>query len=472
MTIPHTSKQRPGLRRAVLLASLTFGLVSSIFALLLWLGALPGGLQPPSHCPPLPPAATACPECRACGGEGAPAAQTPAAKVTDSSREAQPVVSYRVCDAIGGKASVHVLALGGAGPILGVHCGLSVHLVAFDAGIPRRILRLDRSRPPEGLVAQPGIVASADVDGDAREDLLIGTVLRDAQASPRGGGLYYLRRSVDSSFDDARRLAPLPVSAMATGRLEPSAGEDIAIVQLEDARLARTSDLIVLRGGPAPVKMWTAPAGFGEVRALAIDVDLDGRDELALAGPAAAPELLSLDEQGAVRERTSLELPPAGTLLAGDVDGDGHDDLILAGKSIWVLQASGEPHRKLSELAADAPWASLQVVDWDGDDRLDLIGQHDQAIWALLQKPGARTDHANSPRFEAHQVAALPDPDFAMLALLLIPASRPEWMVVGITTRDERIGVDIQRLNTTGTPLDTRSVAVADAPLSQHIVLP
>lgn len=135
-------------------------------------------------------------------------------------------------------------------------------------------------------------------------------------------------------------------------------------------------------------------------------------------GFASACEPDSSCEQGQWRADacTSLDVrrldgPLGGALASGDFDGDGRVDVVgtrgaaISGSAPYVVQAAVLDHPAVAIRVADPapPWARrVDVGDWDGDGRLDLLVVGDWQAWHFLGR-GAR-------RFEARGDAGLADP--------------------------------------------------------------
>ena len=239
------------------------------------------------------------------------------------------------------------------------------------------------------------------MSGDGAIDLIAGNTREDDHGSPRGGALYELVRAPSGSFEPPRLLAPLAVGAVHPATLDDSPGTDLAVLRLEEARLARGSEVLLLRGGPAPVKIRALSAGVGTDRLAVADFDLDGRSDLLLAVSGRGPELVLLDPTGQARERTPLATPPVNALRTGDLNGDGHADALLAGDEPSALLANAARDWTVRPLPALSGLGEVQLLDWNADGKLDVVGVLEHALVAFIQ--------TGALAFEAQRITAWPD---------------------------------------------------------------
>ena len=90
------------------------------------------------------------------------------------------------------------------------------------------------------------------------------------------------------------------------------------------------------------------------MRALtAVDLDLDGRDELVLTAQKEPPEVLHLGTRGEIVKRAALPSPAAGSLLRADLNGDGSPDALFGGDKLSVVLASHDQPEQVQLLADD-----------------------------------------------------------------------------------------------------------------------
>jgi hypothetical protein len=405
MAIPHPSQLLTPRQRLILRSSLSVAVLSSTYLLLLWTGGLPAALRPAAHCPPLRTSgAPGCPACGACPPEttrtsskASPAAALPREPgIAGESR-------YSVCEATGGEPIVRVLQLTAEASALAVHCGASVHVLAFDQGQPRRVARFNGHAPDRGLTEQAGALLTLDFSGDGAGDLIIGSFRRDEHGSPHSGALYQVLRLTNGGFGEVRTLAPFAVGGAAAIDLHTHGAGDVAVLRLDDARVGRNNEVVLLRGGPAPVKVAALPAGVGMNQIAAADLDLDGNADLILAGTGRAADVVYLDARGQPLRRTALDPGPVQAALVADLDGDGHDDLLIASDESRVILAHSGATAIAHPLALPQGFHVLRAVDWNGDSKIDLIGQQEQSLLAMIQTSNLefeRTELATWPEQE------------------------------------------------------------------------
>ena len=475
MAIPHPSQLLSPRQRLILRSGLAIALLSSTYLLLLWSGGLPSALRPKGQCPPLRTSAE--PGCPAC--PSGPASAAPRALAATAALPPEPGMvgenHYSVCEATSGEPIVRVLQLTAEAPALAVHCGPSVHVFAFDQGQPRRIARFNGRGPDRGLTEQAGALLVLDFSGDGASDLIIGTFRRNEQGSPHSGALYQVLRLANGGFGEVRALAPFAVggvAAISLPALHTGGASDLAVLRVDDARVGRSNEVVLLRGGPAPVKVSSLPAGVGMTQIAATDLDLDGNADLILAGAGRAADVVYLDGRGQPLRRTALDPGPVQAALVADLDGDGHDDLVIASDESRVILARSGSTAIANPLALPQGFHVLHATDWNGDGKIDLIGQHEQSLLAMIQ-----TDKL---KFERTELATWPDQELRVHGALWSgreagsdPKGRPGALVLIASPVEARGQVEL--LVSRQVPWvvgKLRNTAIPDAPLSLQLSLP
>src|SRR5262245_28528303 len=155
MAIPHPSQLLSPRQRLILRSSLAIAVLSITYLGLIYGGALPSALRPAAQCPPVrTQPGPACPACPPAAGPGQPAAAVAPEQPTPAGGR------YSVCEAESGESIVRVLQLTAEGAAaLGVHCGSSVHVLAFDHDEPQRIARFAGRGSDRGLTEHAGALS-------------------------------------------------------------------------------------------------------------------------------------------------------------------------------------------------------------------------------------------------------------------------------------------------------------------------
>jgi enediyne biosynthesis protein E4 len=236
----------------------------------------------------------------------------------------------------------------------------------------------------------PG-VAWDDVDGDGREDLLVG--------AGRTGRLAWFRNDGSRLRPVATRLPPAPGDLTTIlawpspdGRGKPMVLAGISSYELGSTAQALETPSVVAYSPTTGVTMPVVPGDSASVGPLALaDYDGDGDLDLFVGGrvlPGAYPlspsSRLYRNEGGRLvldRENTQLfaAMGMVSSALFTDIDGNGRPDIIAAIEwgTVRIFLNDGGHFRPAPDLpglsGTYSRWNGLATGDLDGDGRLDIV---------------------------------------------------------------------------------------------------
>lgn len=215
------------------------------------------------------------------------------------------------------------------------------------------------------LPGYPGELATGDIDGDGRTDLLVWVVTEPGGAyTPIRGGLVAMFQQAGGAFAISTILAPqsgLNVDRLAIADANGDGRLDL-LASLTPSSTDYTAKLVVvpqaaIRGFGTPID--TSLAGVqGILDAVFADLNGDGVVDASVAGfwpesggPLAAPNvrsrtnLLINNRSGVFSLYAAIEMPVAvSRLTAGDVDRDGRIDIVVYGdEQCFVMLQSATP---------------------------------------------------------------------------------------------------------------------------------
>lgn len=229
---------------------------------------------------------------------------------------------------------------------IAVHCGATARLLRFAADGPQVLFDFTLSLSPPHAKALPAPLRIMDADGDDKPDLLVGQRYVDEQGNPLSGSIAILRGAERGGFEPPRELLATHPLALFPMTIEQNSTPHLVIVHGRNAHHAHGPELWIHRPDATPPRERRTDLPLESHILGALDVNLDGRDELMLAG-------LKDDQPGMwiwppdAHDPSSATFLPLGALndvAIGDIDGDGHPDALLAGQQLWTLMArEGDP---------------------------------------------------------------------------------------------------------------------------------
>ena len=309
----------------------------------------------------------------------------------------------------------------------------------------------------------PG-VAWADVDGDGRDDLVVGGGKAGRAVVLRNNGQGGFTEQADTPLPKNNPRAQTGLAAWHghDGRLRLSAGLSDWEDGATNATAARIHDL---GAGSA-----TDVPGFGAATGpvTLADVDGDGDLDLFIGGravpgrwPEAAPSRLYRNDAGTF---APLQEFPALGLVNGavftDVDGDGRPDLVLACEWGPVRVFRNESGRlvevtgPLGLSTSTGRWTGIAAGDFDGDGRMDLVaanwGRNDalaergatgaELWWGDLADDGRIVPLLAATDIASGKVAVLRERKALAAALPWLEAEFPTYRAYGRASVVELLG--------------------------------
>ena len=368
--------------------------------------------------------------------------------------------SPRLSVGIGAATSLAIADLDGDGVLDVLLAGLEGEVAACvgngDGSLqaPRRLAL---------LADVPLRLEAADLNGDARIDVVVGTSASASSPTDPVDAIQILLGSSDGSTRGSLRLAlSQPAPAIALADLDQDATPDLITAELGGLRVRAGTG----RGDFEPDGPLTASgAGHGLTSQLAVgDVNRDGRSDLVLAGgPAPVVEVFLGTAEGVLLPPIPSAVAP-GSILAGDfaladLDGDQTLDVALpdiASRSVLVAfgdGGAGFEHPRRVE-AAPGPWA----VRADGRSLVvTTLGVPDAPV---IQSLGSVPIHVELGSEEPRSIAV---GDIDGDGVLDVASGN----VGSVTTLLTRRGRKLARIHTLPIPSlgETLSIAIVDTPV-------
>jgi hypothetical protein len=219
------------------------------------------------------------------------------------------------------------------------------------------------SVPVVPLGGTPSAIATADLNGDGRPDLIAAMGAAGVTVSlGRAGG-----------FAPPSTVLTGAVSVLVTGDFDRDSAIDVAVLDGDGV------SVLCGRGdgsfdAPSRVAVGRAPSAI-----VCADLDRDGALDLAVADLGGSIHVLRGKGDGTfMPAEPYAALPVGGTLVARDVDGDGKLDLLLIStdRRVAPLLGNGDGTFRaapLRNLGGESRALTLGAGDLDGDGKLDIV---------------------------------------------------------------------------------------------------
>jgi hypothetical protein len=389
-----------------------------------------------------------------------------------------PATRYAVCGREEAPARLYPLSWHVPGAALwAVSCGSTTHVIAIEAEqgvvIARRIARLSLPSPAPDRAPRPAPIALLESEGA----WLVSTLRVDRNGSPAGGALF--RAPLAGDAQGTSRVHDASPGALVLATLDRTPGQDFALLQLGDARVAQAAELWLFSGGPLPQRIARRSVEPGAEQLAAIDLDADGSDEIAVLTPGAVGRVTvhALNDQAPA---LAADVPGSDGLYALDLDGDGKREIVTSGPTARRLSLSGNSQETSSRQLTATPIAELdglrdlRELDVDADGRAEITGYAHPQVVAVTPKR-AETLGKRSVLFELRGerfsvLEAVPthldgDGRIDLLALITSESGDPQVELL-LSIRPE--GSD-KSLGLVRAPTDTRQLR--NAPLTRELEL-
>jgi hypothetical protein len=323
-----------------------------------------------------------------------PAAPPPPATPSAGGEMPARVARYAVCGREEAPARLFALPSRVAGTSLwAVSCGATAHVLAIEAEqgilIARRVAHLRLPSPSPDRAPRPAPIALLPADAT----WLVATLRVDRNGSPAGGALFRVPLEAGDLLGTASRVHDVAPGALAIATLDRTAGQDFALLQLGDPRVAQAGELWLFSGGPAPLRIARRSVDPDAFAVAASDLDGDGSDEIAVLGHSGRVTVHSVSKSS---EGTD-SAPPATTAAPGgdgayavDVDGDGKREIVIGGAHAQRIELAGDRQLTAAPIAALDGLRDLVEIDADADGRVDIAGYLHPQVVAVTGKNGAR----------------------------------------------------------------------------------
>lgn len=339
--------------------------------------------------------------------------QAPAAQPPSSGGEAPArVARYAVCGREEAPAQLYALPspLGSNASLWAVSCGASAHVIAIEAEqgvvVARRIARLSMPSPAPDRAPRPAPLALLPRDSA----WLVATLRVDRNGSPAGGALFRVPLDAGDLLGTASRVHDAAPGALALATFDRTEGQDFALVQLGDARVAQAGELWLFSGGVAPQRIARRAIDADAFALATLDLDSDGSDESAVLSRSGRITVHAVNDQ---LPALSVNAPGSDGLYAFDLDGDRALELVASGPHAQRFRLDNNQETNLRQLTA-APVSGLDglrdlvELDVDADGRRELAGYaHPKIVAVTLAKDGTASARRTLFDITGEQVAVL-----------------------------------------------------------------
>ncbi len=281
---------------------------------------------------------------------------------------------------------------------------LALALLALAAQTPRGLGEVVTLQLAKGWSAQDVWVADVDLDGE--QDVIVSASDAKKKATQRSLNVFRARASAPrlaSTPDPVIELTP-DVVAWAAGDVDPARGEELVLFSARGAfacrlaekpeqRFARLAELDFLWQLPDRQECWAYPAAL---------VDLDGDKRLDLVLPEPDGYAIALRARPPAQGFGAVSRPrlPADAFADESLfDSRAQAEKGARGSRRIELRFGDESDVRLPRalLSVNERAPAPQVLDFDGDGRLDLLAQGTKQLYVWIQKADGSFDAA--PRF-------------------------------------------------------------------------
>lgn len=300
------------------------------------------------------------------------------------------VARYAVCGREEAPAQLYALPGAGSASLWAVSCGATAHVIAIEAEqgivLARRLARLSMPSPAPDRAPRPAPIALLPSDAT----WLVTTLRVDRNGSPSGGALFRVPLEAGDLFGTASRVHDAAPGALALATFDRAAGQDFALLQLGDARVAQAAELWLFSGGPSPLRSVRRALDADAFALATIDLDSDGAYESAVLARSGRITVHAVSDK---LPTVSASVPGSDGLFALDADGDGQRDLVASGPHAQLLRLEPGPETNPRQLTATAlpgldGLRDLVELDVDADGRREIAGYAHPRVVAVSPAQG------------------------------------------------------------------------------------